>query len=307
MGICDHGIERMKNGFDPADSRGRVYSLSVDHIIERAGSGRMGLEKAVDPLMPPGSPPTYKVNHFSNLILLPQKLHDLKNTINSLQSVSERPVGSSTWCYMLVPDQRTAENPRFAHVPAAHAPNPFSVLFRETRSEDLIGHASFILDRLSDELPPFLAAPEVKLAVETTNDIFASSLPLSASRLFGPDFTGRVFESVINGGGPLTETYRKRIKPLFDDLAETLKLFEKRASSGGAIERRTVLDFVSLFEGKRMKNVMARLDEFPPGVLDQPRRVLTELQDRAQRRKESLGVTGPARRPRPSSGPGNGP
>lgn len=287
LGICDHGIERMKNGFDPADQGGRVYDVSVDHIIERAGSGRLGLEQAVDPLMPPGSAPTFKINHFLNLILLPHKLHTLKNTVNTIQSVAERPEGSSTWCYMLVPDDRTPENPRFTHVPQKGAINPYNVLFRDLKPEDLIGHASYIVDRLMVELPPFLESAEVKTAVETTNDIFSSSLCLSGSKLFGSDFTGRVFESVLNGGGILTENYRKKIKPLYEDLRETLKLFERQNAGETESSQLLSMDFVSLFEGRRMVYVMEALDVFPPGVLDKPRETLHNLKRRALGQKKT--------------------
>ena len=290
MGICDHGIERMKNGFDPADEKGRVYDVSVDHIIERAGSGKFGLEKAVDPLMPPGSPPTFKVNHFANFILIPQKLHNLKNTINAQQSVSERAEGTSTWCYMLVPADRTPENPRFVHAPGTPAPNPYNVLFRDLKSEDLIGHASYIIDRLMAVLPGFLEHEDVKIAVETTNDIFESSLPLSASKMFGPDFSGRVFESVLNGGGPLTESYRKKIKPLFEDLRETLKLFERRNFDQGNAGHRELTDFINLVEGKRMVYVMEALDVFPPGVLDKPRQTLHDLKCKAEIKRREIGA-----------------
>src|SRR5690606_15340198 len=37
LGICDHGIKRMKNGLDPADEDRAVYNMTVDHIIERSG------------------------------------------------------------------------------------------------------------------------------------------------------------------------------------------------------------------------------------------------------------------------------
>ena len=51
MGICYHGIKRMERGIDPADKEGRLYAVSVDHIIERSGGGKLSHEKSVDKRM----------------------------------------------------------------------------------------------------------------------------------------------------------------------------------------------------------------------------------------------------------------
>ena len=51
LGICDYGIKRMSRGLEPSDKNGHLYALSVDHVIERSGSGKMGQEKSIDPLL----------------------------------------------------------------------------------------------------------------------------------------------------------------------------------------------------------------------------------------------------------------
>ncbi len=104
LGICQQGIDRMEKGLDPVDPNGRLYDVNIDHIIERFGGGKVSLTKEVDPLMPAGSKPTYLVNHFSNFILLPTPLHDLKNSLNELQRAANTPYGQSKWILMMVPE-----------------------------------------------------------------------------------------------------------------------------------------------------------------------------------------------------------
>jgi hypothetical protein len=119
LGICPQGIERMKKGLDPVDPSGRLYDVNVDHIIERFGGGKASLTEEVDPLMPPGSKPTYLVNHFSNFILLPTWVHELKNDLNELQGAVKTPPGQSKWVLMIVP-QACPEHSSYVAQPQGH-------------------------------------------------------------------------------------------------------------------------------------------------------------------------------------------
>ncbi len=101
LGICEHGIARMARGLDPATADGRRYHVSVDHIIERFGSGRLSDARAPDAAR--GGAETYPVNHFANLILLPQDVHDLKNSLNAAQGIHDLKDGECRWILMLVP------------------------------------------------------------------------------------------------------------------------------------------------------------------------------------------------------------
>lgn len=103
LGICEHGIARMARGLDPASVTGERYALSVDHIIERSGSGRLSDARAKDPQRRDAGAETYPVNHFANLILLPQDIHDFKNRLNALQDIGSMKDGQSRWILMLVP------------------------------------------------------------------------------------------------------------------------------------------------------------------------------------------------------------
>jgi hypothetical protein len=104
LGICAHGIERMRNGQDPVDKDGRFYPVSVDHIVERAGAGYWSVNKAVDPHAQPGTPPQARVNHFSNLILMPDNIHRIKNAFNAAQFSDDHNASlRRRWMLMLAP------------------------------------------------------------------------------------------------------------------------------------------------------------------------------------------------------------
>lgn len=102
LGICNHGIERMKKGFDPANTNNQRYEVNVDHIIERAGSGAYLSKRRVD--AESGlQDPVYRVNHFANLMLMPISVHEYKNKLNDLQALSRMREGESRWAIMMVP------------------------------------------------------------------------------------------------------------------------------------------------------------------------------------------------------------
>ena len=103
LGVCDHGIARMARGLDPATVDGRRYDLSVDHIIERFGSGALAARREKDPQRSDTDAESYPVNHFGNLILLPQDIHNLKNALNAAQGIHNLKEGESRWILMLVP------------------------------------------------------------------------------------------------------------------------------------------------------------------------------------------------------------
>ncbi len=108
LGVCDHGISVMKNGKLPVDKNGIKYLLTIDHENECIGGGRKTKEKGKDKikdeyLLGINNKDTYIINHFKNLRLLQDPIHDLKNALNRLQRTSFIPDEKGQWVAMLLP------------------------------------------------------------------------------------------------------------------------------------------------------------------------------------------------------------
>lgn len=116
LGICSSGIHRMRRGLDPARVDGSIYDVSIDHIIERSGSGAFVARKTIDPQAPEGQGAVSEVNHFNNLVLLPDSIHLVKNALNDMQRPSKMEEGLGLWMLMIVP---TCENRRCGYVAPA--------------------------------------------------------------------------------------------------------------------------------------------------------------------------------------------
>jgi len=80
-GASEHIISLMKTGYIDED----IFPYNVDHILERGNSCVYSLEKSMDPNNPRATDPSFKVNHFNNMILIPKSIHDLKNLIKKIQ------------------------------------------------------------------------------------------------------------------------------------------------------------------------------------------------------------------------------
>ncbi len=102
LGISDYGISYMIEGVYPIDENGQQYRVNVDHVIEIAGSGTWASETAPDPLTKDGAV-KLRVNHFSNMILVPEQVHAWKNELNEMQGLSNLSTGEGKWALMLVP------------------------------------------------------------------------------------------------------------------------------------------------------------------------------------------------------------
>ncbi len=291
LGICEYGIARMGSGLLPIDKSGRHYDVSVDHVIERAGSGKMGLEKEIDPLMPPGSPPTYKVNHFENFILLPQKIHDFKNAINMLQDTPGRAVGTSTWCFMLLPDERDEKNPRFVHTGGA-ADDPYTAVLRELTPQDLSSQIFHALNRINATFPAFFSAPEVRAAIDETTQVFAIGHDLPKDRVFSQDFVTYVFEAALNGTAQ-AETWHKEIKPLVGDLYRSVKTFREQYAETGHARKNVVSGFYKVCGGWRMRTARRLISNLPKGIFPDERAYLRAANHLAQDKLKDIPYTPP--------------
>ena len=107
-GFCDYAISCLERGLSPTTEDGMPYNVDVDHVVERAGGGRMSLEKSVDPVA--GGPETFPVNHIGNLCLIMKSWHHTKNDLNGAQNIGATPVGETRMLCMALPplDKRAA-------------------------------------------------------------------------------------------------------------------------------------------------------------------------------------------------------
>lgn len=107
-GFCDYAISCLERGLSPTTADGMPYNVDVDHVVERAGGGRMSLEKSVDPAT--GGSETFPVNHIGNLCLIMKSWHHTKNDLNGAQNIGATPVGDTRMLCMALPplDKRAA-------------------------------------------------------------------------------------------------------------------------------------------------------------------------------------------------------
>ena len=94
IGICETGIEHMLNGHAPKDKEDNLYNINVDHIIELSGAGRLLSKEG-----------TSIANKYTNLIFLPEQIHQAKNSLNSLQYSLFNEKNPEEWFLMLIPEK----------------------------------------------------------------------------------------------------------------------------------------------------------------------------------------------------------
>lgn len=170
LGICEAGIERMRGGLDPADEQGNLYSVNVDHIIERNGSGLWGAQREADPDQP-GFAPVFHPNHFGNFILLPEKIHEFKNLLNDVQNASETPRGQNKWILMMVPE-RNEQMSGFVCPPQDPSHRLHGLDLRPQDDFKKIEHGEYVLSTTLAELAEFKEMGKVR---ETVRGLIAEA------------------------------------------------------------------------------------------------------------------------------------
>lgn len=117
IGICEHGIARMRQGLCPATKDDRIYAFNVDHIIERSLSGPLGCDRGIDAEYEEAKKDgtgqenieggNYLANYFGNLAFMLMETHRQKNALNALQRTDLLRPGKTGVFLMLVPDRDT--------------------------------------------------------------------------------------------------------------------------------------------------------------------------------------------------------
>jgi molecular chaperone GrpE (heat shock protein) len=209
LGICDHGIKRMKNGLDPADEDRAVYNMTVDHIIERSGSGDWGHDQELDESIHNGHRKTYKVNHFSNLILLPASIHDgIKNAINEVQELPNLKPGETSWAMMMITRGRT-EAECYMYVPEDAAEQKKHVWKHQRRISNEIYQIGVMAGQLTSEARIFQEYEEARKAKSGKGQKNGVS-------------------GKFNAGEDAQRVFDRRIKPLVQELLDILDSVEER-------------------------------------------------------------------------------
>ena len=311
LGICEHGLERMRHGLDPADENGRYYDLSVDHIIERSGSGKLGLEKAVDPLMPKGSKPTYKVNHFSNLILMSHTVHDnIKNAINVPQSLPDLKAGESKWAIMAVP-KRDKNNPQFVHVVTPGQQKEYGMGYRKFTPSQSVSHAVYVTKQARLEVKEFLDHPMVCMAIRTLQEIAkneGTSLDtllidqeVHNKKSMAQNKLSRIFQDIIKYDTDVWKSYKNRILPLIQDMVDNWEhAYNKVTAPGVKLSYRKA--FLQSYDRKNFKVLKKRISMVPIEGMGSMIHRLDELDKRIE--KDSLAIVLDVEKHRPPNNKG---
>jgi hypothetical protein len=266
LGICQTGIDRMKKGLDPADANGVLYKVNIDHIVERSGGGQMSLQKAADPLLQPGSEPTYLVNHMSNLILLPEQVHEAKNTLNDAQQASKTKYGESRWVLMLIPETGPAQS-GFVAMPQDQNHYLHGIEKRQLNAADRISHAAFITDQLQEALEAFRRNPGVENILKSAQSVAERQRKTVVGLVQEEETSGILpakhrLSSIFNRAMAGDETLEMSLKPVINEAAKQLRDAFNEASRPGP-DRKDYDDFIGFYQSKKIKALRQNIEKLP--------------------------------------------
>ncbi len=212
IGLCEYAIGRMKKGLEPADKDWNFYNLTVDHIIERSGSGKLGYQKKYDRKTGQYMRPTYQVNHFANLILMPHDIHsDIKNFINEMQNLPSMNKGSSLWSLSLVPTGDTLGESS-VYVAKSKADRKKIIKKNKRSIKTQIGQLIYLSKQLDVEAKLFLEFYGKGLRGE--QDIKSKNIKSNS------------LADSFNGKEQATYIYNRRIKPLINEMTDILNIID---------------------------------------------------------------------------------
>jgi hypothetical protein len=267
LGVCEHGIERMRQGLDPADKDGRQYDMNIDHIVERAGSGLWASGKEKDPDQKPEVQEKFRQNHFGNLILIPTKIHDYKNTLNGLQKIGNLQPGEGKWILMMTPE-RSAENPAFICPPQTKGSRWDVLSVREKDPFAEIHHADFIVRQAADRIREFRANPVADKALLAIEEIARSYnrdvADMANDNIKGRRSLSRIFNDVLEHDAAAHEA-GKLLAPALKEAAENLtRAFDNVAENlGGAKGEKLLHNFNGFYRGGAVRSLREASSRLP--------------------------------------------
>ncbi len=267
LGICQAGVDRMKNGLDPANENGELYSLNVDHIIERAGSGRYGKTKDVDPDQP-GFGPKYHPNFFGNFMLLPEKIHEFKNELNDLQKASYTSPGMGRWILMMTPERNAQYNGYLCpKLKASHRLAGIEV--REIDDFRRVEHGQYVLGQTLNKIDVLRS---IETVFDTVVDLVekADSLKGTVVELAhkedasAPGSLRKAFtDAVVRADAG--DHFDKMVRPAVKDMTDyTVTLFDRLANNlNSPKERAAMWEFAHFFRSPRMNDLRFDVQALP--------------------------------------------
>lgn len=264
MGICDYGINRMKNGLDPADAQGRFYEVNVDHIVERSGSGKWGIGVEADTDQHNKSS-RYRVNHFANLMLMPEHVHEQKNILNNIQQIGNLKTGEGTWILMMVPE-RNAQFCGFVCPPQKPGHQLYGMRFRPEDINRDISNAYGITKMASENLRRYNSNPLLADTIKTFDEISAQKNTTIAD-IANDNSTSlrQTFNDVISRDARVRGYTEDSLKPAIRETTASIKkVFDKiAASKGGQHYNRDIEAFSRFYNGKTVQKMRAEAVRLP--------------------------------------------
>lgn len=268
LGICEHGIDRMKQGLDPADSEGRPYEMNIDHIIERAGSGLWAQSKEKDPDQAPEVEDKFRQNHFGNLILIPEKIHNYKNMLNNLQRIGQLQPGESKWVLMMVPE-RNEQNPGFICPPQTPGSRWDILSVRPKDPSRDTHHADFIVKQTNDRIREFRAIPLAERTMQVIETIAQAygrpAVEMPDESVKGRRSLSQIFNDIIAHDDKAREI-EKLMRPMLKEAAFSInKAFDTAIDHLGDPERgqKLLANFAGFFRSGAMKTLRDQVSKMP--------------------------------------------
>lgn len=249
LGFSDVAMDWMSCGIYPLDENLNVYDVSIDHILERRGCGAWQDMRANDPQNRLAAGVAVSpLNHFSNLLFMPNAVHAYKNKLNFLQFDAPRtPAGTGAWVLMLAPKKAAAQQ-SFVCPPQTGA---LGALYAEAAPAETIANA-------------------LKLAVYTLKELHAQTDAAARNNAAGASAMRRDFSQRLRARAFLTGQYdgvlrlfegiERKIVMTIPDAADRLLLYQRMYSIFAGSEAVHIAAFFSMQHDARTSGLLAKKD-----------------------------------------------
>jgi hypothetical protein len=268
LGICDAGIERMRKGLDPADETGRPYEVNIDHIIERSGSGLWANSKETDPDQKAEVEPKFRQNHFGNLILLPEEIHEYKNTLNNIQRIGDLQPGQSKWILMMVPERNDLQA-GFVCPPQQKGTRWDVLRQRPNDPFRKVSHAAFTVDQANARYNEFTDNPLVEKALKAVAEVAQRQkktvAEAAADNRPGKRSLSKIFNDILDHDLKARHHADMNLKPALEETTKVVSgLFNEVADYEDRRKKMALVrNFAEFYQSKAMQKLRARADELP--------------------------------------------